>query len=95
MGRARFLRSQPRRRTPTPLCFLAAALRGAAGGSQGAQVVHHPVDGDGADAEGVQDAAEPHAVLEGAQRCAGRRLQRARAARLHGLRGGSGVRSRG
>lgn len=85
MGRARFLQSQPRRRMPTLPCFLAARLWGTARGSQGAQVVHHPVDGDGADAEGVQDTAEPHAVLEGGQRCAGRRLQRTRAARLHGL----------
>lgn len=39
----------------------------------------------------MQDAAEPHAVLEGGQRRAGWWLQRARAARLQGLRGAAAL----
>lgn len=44
------------------------------------QVVHHPVDGDRADSEGVKDAAEPHPRLEGGEPRACRGLRHAAAA---------------
>lgn len=40
-----------------------------------AQEVHQPVDGDRADSEGMEDAAEPHPLTEGAWLCAGHWLQ--------------------
>lgn len=60
-----------------PKCWRAGHLEGAL---RRGQVAHHPADGDGADSEGVEDAAEPHPLLEGRGDCTGQGLDHASAA---------------